>query len=179
MIKWTMSRAERDPRRVWLDDKDCERMTRSEVEGVRLLLGAISYVAHAKEDLERAALARIPYGKQRMNLALGCIKAIADDLVGTMTRVQCVQIRNTMQDMEIRMVPKCTPMTNNVVMSIDLAKDLTDKARAACRECTKDGLQCRGCRLYQIMEATTPLEDYGNGMICPYALAEWEDRKNA
>lgn len=176
-ITWNKSRPERDPRRVWLDDKDCERMTRSGVEGVRLMLGALSYLAHARDDLSRGELERIPYGKQRMNMLIGGLRAIADDLIGTMTRQQCMQNRNTMKDMEIRIVPKCTPMGTSVVMEAELARDLTDKSRAACRECTKDGTQCRSCRLYQIMEATTPLEDYGNGMMCPYALAEWEDRK--
>ena len=80
-----------------------------------------------------------------------------------------------MQDMDVKITPKSIPVGRTVIMDLDLAKDLTDIAREKCTVCTEDGISCRQCRLYQIMEATTPLEDYGNDLMCPYNLAQWEE----
>ena len=55
------------------------------------------------------------------------------------------------------------------------AKDLMDCARWQCHDCVNSGEEARGCRLYKLLESTTPADDYGDGMVCPYALAEWKD----
>ena len=68
-----------------MQEEDCERMNRGEYEAMRCLLGAVSYVAHANDDLGKR-LDCIPSGRQRMNMMLGGIRAIADDLIGTMPR---------------------------------------------------------------------------------------------
>lgn len=169
---------QRDERRVWLDDKDCIRLTKPEYEAVRCLLGAVSYLAHARDVLYKGqCLARIPHGDKRINLTLGGLRSIADDIIGTVTVKQCKQLRNTMKDMDMRMVPKVTPMSTNVVMEESIAMELTDLARVACRECTRDGRSCLKCALYTDMEATTPLSDYGDGSLCPYALTEWASKQ--
>lgn len=168
-----MRPAEMNPKRVWMDAADCERMTRSEFTAMRILLGAVSYTASASDDLQKR-LKMIPYGQQRMRLVLGGIKALADDIVGTMTVSQCQQIRNTMNDMEIRMVPKLSTNSQNVLFEKQTAKDLIDAAQEKCHGCVEDGTSCKACRLYKILEAIVPLENYG-GMSCPYSLSEWED----
>lgn len=168
-----MRPAELNPKRVWLEENDCERMKRSEYEAMRGLLAATSYIAHADNDLPRR-LESIPSGKQRMKMLLGGIRALADDLVGTMPRNQCKQLRNTMQDMEIRMVPKMTSGSQNVIFDKDLAKGLIDAAQEKCHGCVEDGNGCRNCALYKVLEGIIPLENY-DGMICPYAVSEWED----
>ena len=45
--------AELSPKRVWLREEDCERLNRGEFEAVRCLLGAVSYTAHARDDLQK------------------------------------------------------------------------------------------------------------------------------
>jgi len=161
------------PKRVWMEE-DCERLNRGEYEAVRCLLGAVSYVAHANEDLQKRLLS-IPSGKQRMAMLLGGIKAIADDLIGTIPVGQCKQIRNTMCDMDIRMVPKRTPMSQNVIFEKDIAKALVDAAMEKCRSCAKGPEDGRMCPLYKVMESFMPLETYDNGLLCPYSRLEWED----
>ncbi len=168
-----MRPAELNPKRVWMEEKDCERMKRSEYEAMRGLLAATSYIAHGNDDLQQR-LKCIPSGKQRMRMLLGSVRALADDLIGTMTRSQCQQLRNTMQDMEIRMVPKMTGMSQNVIFDKDLAKGLIDAAQEKCHGCVEDGNGCRNCALYKVLEGIIPLENY-DGMICPYAVSEWED----
>lgn len=165
---------ERDPRRVWLEDEDCERMTRTEFNAVRAMLIVVSFCVEAKRDLWHR-LEMIPHGRRRMNMALGAIQAIMNDIIGTITRAQAQQIRNTMSDMEVKITPKMMPIAQTVLMDLQTAKDLTDCAREKCRICAEDGESCRKCKLYQVMEATTPLEDYGNGLLCPYNLADWEE----
>lgn len=162
-----------DPRRVWWDEKDCERMTRHEFQAVQSLLGAVIYIANASEDLQKR-LECIPAGKQRMAMAKGAVAAIANDLIGTMTVAQCKQMQNVMKDMDMRMVPKMSPSCKNVIMTADHAKTLIDSAKAKCDLCTASGTEIRACPLYKTLEAVVPLENYGDGLICPYVLAEWE-----
>lgn len=161
-------------RRVWWAEEDCERLNRSEFEAVRCLLGAVSYAAHANDDLQKR-LECLPYGRRRMKLVLGGIKAIADDLIGTVPRGQCKQLKNTMTDMEMRMVPKLTGMSQNVILEKDLAKGLIDAAMEKCHGCVEDSESCRKCSLYMILESALPLDNYNNGLICPYSTTEWED----
>lgn len=163
-----------DPRRVWLPEDQCERMGRSEFNAVRAMLIVVSFCIEAKRDLQHR-LEMIPHGKRRMNMALGSINAIMNDIIGTITRAQAQQIRNTMTDMEVKITPKMMPIAQTVLMDLQTAKDLTDCAREKCRICAEDGISCRNCKLYKVMEATTPLEDYGNGLMCPYSLTEWEE----
>lgn len=170
----TQRPAELAPKRVWLRDEDCERMNRSEYEAMRCLLGAVSYTAHAKEDLQKR-LECIPGGRQRMNMVLGGLKAIADDLIGTVPVGQCKQICNTMQDMEMRMVPKLTPMSQNVILEKDVAKALIDTTREKCAGCVEDEESCRECALYKVLESFLPLDTYEGGLLCPYSLSEWKD----
>ena len=165
--------AQLSPKRIWFDEDDCERMKRDEFEAMRSLLGAISYLAHADRDLQDR-LGCLPGGKQRMAMLLGAARAMADDLIGTMPQNQCKQLRNTMRDFEIRMVPKMSPGSRNVILDADLAKGLINAAQEKCHGCVEDEISCRKCSLYRVLEGFLPLNDYG-GMVCPYALSEWED----
>ena len=166
--------AKLNPKRVWLEEKDCERMNRREFEAVRCLLGAVSYAGHAKDDLQKR-LESIPGGRQRMAMVVGGLKALADDIVGTMPVGQCKQVRNTMVDMEMRMVPKMTGMSQNVILEKDNAKALIDKAMERCHGCVEDQVSCRKCGLYTVLESFLPLDTYENGMLCPYSTSEWTD----
>ena len=141
-----------------LPEEDCERLNRFEMQSVRMMLAALSVAAYAEKDLA-TRLECVPAGNQRM----------------TISRNQCRQIHGTMKDFEMRLVPKLTPGSTNILMTKEQGKDLLDCARWQCHSCVKDGEEARKCRLYKLLEATTPMDDYGDGMICPYALAEWEE----
>ena len=155
-------------------EEDCERMTRTEFEATRCLLGATSYLAHARDDLGKR-LECIPRGKQRMAMLMGQVKSLSNQIVDTMTIQQAKQMRNVMADMEMRMVPKLTPSRSNILMPADAAKTLVSCAQYKCRECVAYGEEARKCELYKVLEALTPLDDYGNGLTCPYYRAEIED----
>lgn len=171
ILKWP--KPQRDQRRVWMDEKDCERMTRTELNALQFLLIAINFAVHGSEDLRRR-LECIPNGMQRMKMSLGGLRAVGDDLVGTITQAQARKIQNTMKDMEVRITPKGMPETVNVIFDREQAMALIDAAKAKCTNCAEDGESCRKCKLYQILEAYTPLDDYGSGLTCPYALIDWE-----
>lgn len=163
-----------DPRRVWWEEKDCERMTRSEFMGVRALLGAVHYVATAEGDLKKR-LDCLPSGKQRMAMLRGAVQALAEDLTGTMTRAQALQMARTMADMEMQMVPKLTPGSRNVIMRVEQIKTLVQCAKEKCNLCTAMDQDARRCELYKVLEAIVPLDDYGNGMTCPYYLQTFDE----
>lgn len=163
-----------NPRRVLWKKEDQERFLRSEYNAVKALLIVKCFLGDSRKDL-RNRLACIPYGNERMNMAYGALDALLEDLLGTTTEAQRNQLMNTRLDYQVCLVPKHTPMCNDVVMDLETAKCLTDCAQEKCIGCTEDGESCRNCKLYQIMEATTPLENYGNGMLCPYNMVQWEE----
>ena len=152
------------------DDK-CVRLVRNELLAVRLLLAALSCMASAEEDL-RDRLSQIPDGHERIHALVEQFRELSDDIAATINRNQCRHIYNTTKDFEMRLVPKLTPMTTNIILSKDQGKALIDCARWKCHECAEDATNCRKCQLYQLLEATTPIDDY-DGLICPYALREW------
>ena len=162
------------PKRVWLKEEECDRLNRSEFEAVRCLLGAVSYTAHANEDLQER-METIPYAKQRMAMILGGLRAIADDVIGTVPRGQCKQLRNTMHDMEMRMVPKAMGMSQNVILEKDIAKGLVDAAMEKCHGCVEGPEEGMKCPIYKVLESFLPLESYENGMLCPYSMSEWKE----
>lgn len=157
-----------------LPDEDCERLNRVEMQAVRMMLAALSTAAYAKDDLKER-LECVPDGNKRFRLALGGLRAVCDDVIGTVSRSQCKQIYGTMKDFEMRLLPKLTPGTTNIIMTKDQGKDLLECARWKCHDCVEDGEACRQCKLYKLLEATTPMDSYGDGLICPYALAKWEE----
>ena len=161
-----------NPKRVWLKEDDCERLNRREFEAARCLLGAVSYAAHAQEDLQNR-LQCLDKGKQRMAMIVGCIKAMADDIIGTVPTGQCRQLKNTMMDMEMRMVPKLTRMSTNVIFDQQVAKGLIDAAMEQCKGCVEDARSCRKCALYKVLESALPLDNY-DSLSCPYSRSEWE-----
>jgi len=157
-----------------LPEDDCERLNRDEMQAVRWTLAAVNSVAQAQEPLQKR-LECIPNGKSRWRLLLGQMRAVTNDIIGTIPYKQCVNIKNVMMDMELRLVPKYSAAENRVVMDAkDLAFLIDAAKRDMCAGCIYTGDECRKCELYKILSAITPLKDYGNGMICPYNLAEWE-----
>ena len=162
---------EHDPRRVFWDEKDCERMNRHEFAGMRCLLGAVSYLAKASPELQKR-LESIPSGKQRMALARGAVRALADDILGTMTTAQCEQMNNVMKDMDMQMVPKLSPNSTNVIMTAKTLSTLVACSRSKCHMCTAMDDDIRACELYKVLEALPSLEDYGDGLVCPYYKIE-------
>lgn len=158
-----------------LPEESCERLTASEMRAVRWCLAAISSIAYAQEDLA-SRLECVPNGKCRWRLMLGHLRALLNDLLGTVPEKQRKSIRNTMHDMEQRLVPKYTPMDNRVVLPAHDVGYLVEQAKKEmCTSCVLTDDECRKCELYQILEAAVPLDDYGNGGICPYNMLKWEE----
>ena len=129
-----------------LPDEDCERLNRIEMQSVRMLLAALSVAAYAEKDLADR-LDCVPYGNRRMKMSVGGLRSVVNDLIGTISRSQCRQIKGAMNDFEMRLVPKLTPGSTNIIMTKEEGKDLLDCARWRCQACTEDGESCRSCRL--------------------------------
>ena len=164
---------QRDMRRVWIDAKDCERMNRRELLAMKWMI-AMNCTAYTNERDLAKRLESVPYGRQRMRMTIGGFRAIVDDLIGTLTTDQARVLQNTMHDYDVRLVPKGTPQTSLVMMEKQEVQKLVDCAREKCKGCVEDGEGCRKCQLYQVLEVSSPLDDYGDGLVCPYSLADWD-----
>ena len=153
-----------------LPEEDCERLNRPEMQALRWVIAALNSVALAEKDLQKR-LECVPEGQVSYRLMLGQLRALCNDMIGTIPVKQCKQIKNVMDDMELRMIPKYTTNKNQVVMGVDDVSYIVSHAQRdeeLCQTCIMDGNECRSCKMYQILESVAPLEDYGSGMMCPY-----------
>ena len=154
-----------------LPEEQCERLVRQELLAVRWIMAALDILVPAKKDIEKR-LSIIPDGIERMDEVIRLMKELSDDIAGTINRNQCRHIWNTYKDFELRLVPKLSPGSTNLILEKEQGKILIDSARVKCNDCVEDENSCRKCDLYKILEATTPMDEYV-GMICPYSLATW------
>lgn len=155
--------------------EDCERVNHQEMVALRWCLAAINSVAYAKDDLAKR-LECIPAGRRRWAMLLGSFRSLMDELLATVPTKQCLSIRNVMDDMELRMVPKFTPKSNRVSMDVaDLSYIVNHAKKDICSACILNGDECRQCELYQILESIAPRKDWGSSTICPYMKDDWMD----
>ena len=101
------------------------------------------------------------------------VNDVLEDLIGTMTVTQCRQVRNSQGDMVMKLQPRLSPNSTNVLWEKEIARGLIDVAREKCRDCVEDGKSCMQCPLYKLLEAISPMQEYSD-LQCPYALSEWE-----
>lgn len=151
---------------------DAVRLTRDEKMGMIML----AYVATVAEDLKKdiwKRLEMIDNGAERLNTITELLNGLMKDLRPTMPLNQRMNLSNTMEDYEVRLTPKATPSKTTVVMQKEEFRELVDKARVACRECSETDEDCEKCELYQLLTVILPLEDYHYGLLCPYNLGEW------
>lgn len=165
-------------KKTWyqLPEKDCERLNRTEMVAIRWCLAAINSIAYAQDDL-KDRLECIPEGQVRWRLMLGQLRALCNDLIGTVPQKQCVAIKNVMNDMELRMVPKYTPYDSRAVIDVDDLSYLVNHAKKdICTACIKNGDECRECELYKILESVAPQKEWKNSTVCPYLREDWFER---
>ena len=167
-MNYTIGRQKQDPRRIWWAEEDSERLNRSEYSTLFSMLTAVNFAAKVKKGLSKR-LQSVPHGAERLNMALGGLKAVCDDIVGTVPSKQAQQMQNTFSDNVWQLVPKLSPGSHNVVMDADIADELIAAAKEKCTECVLNDEDCRTCQLYQVLTAIAPLEEYGSGMLCPYS----------
>jgi len=154
--------------------EDAWDLTRNEKTSLQFLAHAVSALVEAQDDLSER-LDRIEDGQGRM-------KKLADDGIQLLTEIrqtvpekQRKNLVNIGMDYEVRLVPKFTPTTHNVVVQKEEFRELVDAAQTQCRDCTMDNEECRKCKLYQLLVTILPMDHYDGVFLCPYNLAEWEN----
>ena len=155
-----------------LPDDQCEYLRRSEMQAVQRLMALGSDLQYAKEDLHDR-LDSIPSGNARMNMIIGGVNSLMADLIGTVSDKQRRQLRNTARDFQIEIRPRMVGHSNRVPIDRDELRELTDLAREKCKDCVEDGETARKCRLFKWLVTNIPLDDYGAGLMCPYANIGW------
>lgn len=150
------------------------RLRRGEREAMLYLMNIVSSIAWAKDDLKER-LTLIPDGTERLDAALEHFTKLLDDLIWTVPVHQCVSLKHTAEDYQLRSVPKSMPNPANVLLTRDNVKVLIDCAQEGkCVACVLNGKECRRCELEKALECITPMTDY-KGELCPYNMATWEE----
>ena len=133
-------------------------------------------IAGIHEDL-KDRLQMIPDGMNRSETMIESLEALMLDMTGTVPEKQRKTIVNIEKDMDLRLVPKFTPMTNRCVMDVrDLAYIVRAAKKDICLGCVMDGIECKECELYQILASITPPEDWGEDTRCPFDREDWYER---
>lgn len=153
---------------------DAMRMTRSEKISMMYLMHAVGTLENICETLEER-LRMIPSGKSRANALAGEARELLDELRVTVPMNQRQGMERTACDVEVRIMPRLTPTESNVVMCKENFRELIEKARVACRECTEDDFACEKCELFQLLTVEQPVDNYNSLHLCPYNLAEWKN----
>jgi len=151
---------------------DAVRMTRTE----KMAMIVLAYVATVFDEMREELgerLTTVEEGTEKIEILAKISDELLHDLRATIPIEQRINLQNTAKDHEMRLVPKMTPTTTNVIMGKEEFRELVDHARAECRECTKDEKECGECSLFKLLTSVLPLDDYENGMLCPYNLGEW------
>ena len=151
---------------------DAVRLTRIE----KMAMLQLAYVATVLEELQNDLgdrLEKIDQGAEKMHVLASGSDEILSDLRLTVPMNQRMSLQNTAMDYEMRLTPKLTPMSTNVIMDKDEFKEIVDIARTKCHDCTEDSNTCIKCRLFKLLTSILPLEDYDGGLLCPYNLGEW------
>ncbi|MBR3333144.1 MAG: hypothetical protein IKG23_02530 [Clostridia bacterium] len=159
-----------------LPEEDRERMTRSQINALIWLINVVACTACLEEDFG-TRLDCIPYGRRRVRMTLGQLRAIIEDLKGTITADQMRRIQNSCRDYMMRLVPKQMPKGDVLALDRKHAKLLVDAAQESrCLGCVLDAKECRSCEMYKILVAYLPLDDY-SGENCPYGMKihVWEE----
>ena len=151
---------------------DAVRINRSEKMSMIVLAYAATILEDLKADLADR-LTMIDDGAGRMAEVSEKVDSLLIDLRATIPVNQRMNLQNTANEYEIRLSPKMTPFKTNVVMQKEEFKDLVDLARDKCRDCTDSDEECEKCKLFRLLTVLVPLEDYHDGMLCPYNLGEW------
>ena len=160
--------------RFLLPDSECERMTRNEMNAFKMLTVSVSEINHAKEFLARL-IGIVPDGNERFDQLMTLANEFFEDMIGTVHSKQAKNLLNAVQDNEIRLMPKMAPRDLVIPVRKEEYQDMIDCAREKCKFCTEDGKTCERCKLYGLLVSQVPLEDYGDGISCPYAYQEWEE----
>lgn len=151
---------------------DAVRLTRQEKMGMITL----AYVATVLEDMQtelKDRLGMVEFGEHTMRKMAQDCDELLNELRLTIPIEQRMNLQNTAQDYEVRLTPKATPSKTSVVMQKDEFKEIVDFARARCVDCMESDESCMKCKLYKLLTVLLPLDDYHNGMLCPYNMGEW------
>lgn len=154
--------------------EDAVRITRPEKTAMLLF----SYAAAILEELPKdigGRLGMVEDGEARLKKISDEASELLSDVRMTIPMNQRQNLVNTIDDYEARFVPKAVPFKSNVLMQSEEFRELVDCARARCRECTDSDEECEACKLYQLLTAVLPLDDYHGMMLCPYNLGEWKE----
>ena len=150
---------------------DAVRLTRSEKTAMLWFANAVATLEELQTSIADR-LKMIPGGTELLNELAVKSDELLNEVRKTIPMNQRTSLQNTVCDYEVRMAPKLSSFTKNVIMTGDEFKALVDIARTKCRECTEDDHSNSKCELFQLLTSILPLDDY-SGLLCPYNMGEW------
>lgn len=151
---------------------DATPMNNDERSNMVFFTNAVSTLNEFSDRMQKR-LGMVEDGQARaQELAEKSLKLLNDIRV-TIPEKQRRNLYSMSIDLEMRMVPKLTPLKPLKVIPQDDFKELVDAAKVKCTECTLDENECEQCKLFKIFINVLPLSEYKASFLCPYNLATW------
>ena len=152
------------------------RVNRGEMQSLRWLMFAFSSILSSQTELVDR-LKMLPDGEDRLGKVEQGLESLMKEMMLTLPDNQRKMVKNTLDDMEFRMVPNMTPKNNRVVMDVyDLAYIVEAAKKDICMTCIYAGDECKQCKLYRILEGISPQKEWGDSTLCPYNREDWATR---
>ena len=151
-----------------------KRLVRSEKLPLYMIISIVSSLNYAEEDLKER-LNDVRNGNERLHRLNKSLNDLMLEIVDTIPQNQGKTLVGALKDYEVRIVPKATPITNRIVLEKEELRLLVDYAQEAkCMSCIMDSIECRKCKLENLMETLFPMDRYDT-TLCPYNMATWEN----
>lgn len=154
-----------------MDDK---RLTRVHRSALIILICLETLTDDCEKDLEGRMDDREAWAEKARS-AKAILHGMADDIFRTMTEEQLRYLTKTARDYELRLTPRMTPETGNMIVPKETLRTLVDAAQNRCVDCFKTEAESRGCKLQRLLAMLIPMDNYEDTGLCVFNNKEWEN----
>ena len=151
-----------------------KRFVKYESDLMKRSMAFLGHLLDVQDDMQ-SRLGMIENGPERWNELTNRTTELVTDMLSTCPPSQRTRLVNGIRDYKIELLPIHTPMDTKVMLPREQVKKLVDLAKYRCQSCTDSEKEAEKCPLYQWLIAEVPTDIQGNGLLCPYNLADWVD----
>lgn len=153
-----------------MEDK---RLLRSEKAALIILICLEVLTDDCDEDLSRRIEDKAQWKADVKQVKEGLARLV-DNALKTLNMDQMVNLKKISKDYELRLYPKLTPTSGNIVVDKETLRTLIDASQEKCVDCFKSEAESRSCKLQRLLSVLIPMESYDTN-LCAFNNREWMD----
>ena len=154
-----------------MEDK---RLTRVQKSALIILICLETLTDDCRDDLA-GRVENMEAWAEKAGKAKETLHSMVDDIIQTMAPEQLQHFKKTARDYELRLMPRMTPWSANMVVDKETLRTLIDAAQKQCVDCFKTEAESRNCKLQKLLATLIPMERYEDTGLCVFNNKEWEN----